>query len=135
MEAKSRSRAKTADATAEFFDALARRGYEPLLHGATGTVRFELAQGGHSDRWLVTLKAGNVMVSHAASRADCVVRADRALFNGIVSGEVNAMAAMLRGELTAEGDPELLMLFQRILPGPPGSQRRTPSSKRRRADG
>ena len=32
-----------------------------------------------------------------------------ALFDGIVSGEVNAMAAILRGELAVEGDLELLL--------------------------
>jgi hypothetical protein len=34
------------------------------------------------------------------------------------------MAAVLRGLIAIEGDIELLMLFQRLFPGPPG--RRTP---------
>jgi hypothetical protein len=34
------------DATEGFFDALAKRGHEPLLHSASGTVRFDLVGGG-----------------------------------------------------------------------------------------
>jgi hypothetical protein len=30
---------------------------------------------------------------------------------------MNAFAAVLRGEVTVEGDPRLLVLFQRLLPG------------------
>ena len=50
--------------------------------------------------------------------ADCVLRADRKLFARMASGKVNAMAAVLRGAVTIEGDPRLLVLFQRLLPGP-----------------
>jgi hypothetical protein len=37
---------------------------------------------------------------------------------------VNATAAVLRGELAIEGDWELMVLFQRLLPGPPTSRAR-----------
>jgi hypothetical protein len=133
MPAKSKSSDEPPwDATSRFFGELANRGYEPLLHGASGSVRFELSEGGDTERWLVIVKRGRATVSHAASRADCLVRTDRALFNGIVTGEVNAMAAMLRGDVVIDGDPELLMLFQRLIPGPPEHM---DPSMRRGADG
>ena len=47
---------------------------------------------------------------------------DRALFQRLANGEVNAMAALLRGAIAVEGDPQLLVMFQRLLPGPPGSR-------------
>ncbi len=106
------------DATAGFFQELGRRGHEPLLAKATGTVRFDLVDGARTVRWLVTLDRGDVSVSRKRVAADCVVRTDRTLFEAMVSGDVNGMAAYLRGELTAEGDPELLVLIQRVLPGP-----------------
>jgi putative sterol carrier protein len=112
------------DATTEFFQELGERGHEPLLEKATGTIRFELTNGKRKARWLVTVKKGDITVSHANSRADCVVRADHELTNQIVTGEVNAMAAMLRGAISVEGKPELLVLFQRLFPGPPGSRER-----------
>jgi len=106
------------DATSEFFDRLARRGPDPLLGGATGSVRFDLAHRGDVDHWRVALTRGETAVSRANVGADCVVRADKELFDAVASGEVNAMAALLRGELTAEGDLELLMRLQRLFPGP-----------------
>jgi putative sterol carrier protein len=107
------------------FQELGARGYEPLLEKATGTIRFELTNGKRRARWLVTVKKGDVTVSHANARADCVVRADHELSNQIVTGEENAMAAMLRGAITVEGKPELLVLFQRLFPGAPGSRKRS----------
>ena len=106
-----------------------------MLQDATGSIRFDLARADGIDHWLVAMKAGEVMVSRAAAGADCVVRADKALFNRIARGEVNAMAALLRGELIAEGDLELLMLVQRLFPGPPGSHHGGGRSTRRRGDG
>jgi putative sterol carrier protein len=106
------------DAAAEFFGELERRGPEPLLGGAAGSVRFDLSHGGDVDHWRVAVTRGEVAVSCANVGADCVVRADKELFDGVARGEVNAMAALLRGELTAEGDLELLMRLQRLFPGP-----------------
>jgi predicted lipid carrier protein YhbT len=114
------------DPTDEFFRDLGLRGHEPLLEKARGTVRFELVDGKRTDRWLVTLDKGDVSVSRKNVAADCVVRGERALFDAMASGDANGMAAYLRGQLTLEGDPELLVLVQRVLPGPAtGRARRT----------
>ncbi len=110
------------DSTSEFFGELGGRGHEPLLEKATGTLRFDLTDGKRTDRWLVSVKKGDVAVSHRNVRADCVVRADRALFDSVADGEVNAMAALLRGAMGVEGDVELLVLFQKLFPGPPRSR-------------
>jgi hypothetical protein len=108
-----------ADATADFFDGLARQGRVPVLGDAVGTVRFELLSGSHVEIWRVDLDHGDVSVSRDDRGADCVVRGDKALFDGIAGGEVNAMAALLRGALTLQGDPELLVRLQRTFPSPP----------------
>jgi putative sterol carrier protein len=113
------------DATTEFFNELGTRGHEPLLENATGTLRFDLANGKRKARWLVTIKKGDVTVSHASSKADCVASVDQALFEQIVKGKENAMAAVLRGEIGIEGKPQLLVFFQRLFPGPQGSMRRS----------
>jgi SCP-2 sterol transfer family len=106
------------DSIAEFFHGLGHRGHEPLLEKATGIVRFDLVDGKRTDRWLVTLENGDVSVAHKNAAADCVVRTERTLFDAMTRGKVNGMAAYLRGALTLEGDPELLVLIQRVLPGP-----------------
>jgi putative sterol carrier protein len=103
---------------ARFFGELEARGHEPLLAKATGTLRFDLADGEEVETWVLAVDRGDVAVSRDEIEATCRVRSTAKLFDGIATGNVNAMAAMLRGELVAEGDPYLLMLFQRTLPGP-----------------
>jgi len=105
------------DPSTEFFEELRKREHEPRLRGATGTFRFELVEGKKIDRWLVKVSRGDVTVSRRGGTADCVLRADRALFDRLASGELNGVAAALRGEFHAEGDWRLLVLFQRLFPG------------------
>jgi putative sterol carrier protein len=105
------------DPTTEFFEALRTRGHDPRLRGATGTFRFELVEGKNIDRWLVSVHKGDVTVAHRGGAADCVLRVDRAVFHQLASGELNGVAATLRGEFQVEGDWRLLVLFQRLFPG------------------
>jgi putative sterol carrier protein len=113
-----------ADPTAEFFNALAERKHEPRLQKASGTVRFDLRDGRRTERWFVAVSKGDVSVSHKNIRADCVITADRALFDRIASGKANATAALLRGAMNVEGDVQLLVPFQRLFPGPSRSRKR-----------
>jgi len=108
-----------AQPTGEFFEGLAERGHEPLLEKATGSIRFDLANGKKAQRWLVAIDKGDVAVSHKSTAPDCTLRSTEELFDDIVLGKENAMAAVLRGAVTVDGDPELLVLFQRLFPGPP----------------
>jgi putative sterol carrier protein len=112
-----------ADADAQFFEALAGRGHEPLLAKASGSIRFELLDGKKTERWLVEVRKGDIAVSRRNTSADCVVRSDRALFARIARGNENAFAALLRGAVEVEGNVGLLVLFQKLLPGPPRSRR------------
>jgi len=106
------------DATTDFFTELDARRHDSRLQNATGTLRFDLTNGKRKARWLVTMKKGDVNVSHAGTKADCVTRMSQGLFDQIVTGEENAMAAVLRGEIGIEGEPHLLVLFQRLFPAP-----------------
>jgi putative sterol carrier protein len=110
----------TADPTARFFEQLESSRHHPALEKSSGTLRFELTDDGKRvGRWLVEIDKGDVAVSRKNAKADCVVRAEKTLFDGMVSGRVNPIAAFLRAELAAEGDISLMASFVRIFPGPP----------------
>jgi len=126
-----RGKRKADDPTHEFFDGLAARGHEPLLENASGSIRFDLTGGKNVDHWVVKLKKGAVAVSQKDGKADATVSSDRAFFDRLIQGRENAMAATLRGVLNVKGDLGLVLTFQRIFPGPPGSQRRARTAARR----
>ena len=111
------------DPTTDFFEALAARGEEPLLRRTSGTIRFDLlGEDGQFAHWYLSIKKGAVTLSRERAQADCVVACRRELFDRLVCGTANAMAAALRGVLDAQGDLSLLILFQRLFPGPPGDR-------------
>jgi len=126
-----RSKRTADDPTQEFFGGLAARGHEPLLESASGSIRFDLTDGKRVDHWVVKLKKGAVAVSQKDGRADATVTTDRAFFDRLTQGRENVMAATLRGVVNVKGDLGLMLTFQRIFPGPPGSQRRARTAARR----
>jgi SCP-2 sterol transfer family len=112
------------DPIADFMDGMASRGHEPSLAKATGTVRFEVVDGRRTERWVLTVTRGELAVSRENAHADVTLRAPRALFEQIFRGKANATAAFLRGALQIEGDVQLIVLVQRLLPGPRASRRK-----------
>src|SRR5262245_60719316 len=102
------------DTTTQFFEQLGKRGHEPLLDHATGTIRFDIRNGKRTERWFVSVQKGDIAVSHGNGAADAVVTADSELFESLATGKENAMAAMLRGAMVAEGRVQLLAQFQRL---------------------
>ena len=120
-----------ASATDDFFTRLRHREHEPILARVTGAIRFDLA-GTRTEHWMVGVDHGSLTVSRGTGMADCVVHATASLFERIVSGQENTIAALLRGAVIAEGDLDLLVRFQRIFPGPSGD---APDPLRARAAG
>jgi hypothetical protein len=105
----------------EFFGQLAQPGRVTTFEGESATLRFDVVDGERVDRWHVTVADGDVTVTRRNAPAAVVVRLNRPDVEAIVTGRMNAQAALLRGLLTYEGDIANLMMFQRCLPGPPGS--------------
>ncbi len=107
------------DATSEFFERLALRTEpEPLLRNASGTVHIELHEAGATESWFVGLKKGKISLSREADHVDAKLTMSRELFDRLCSGTANAMAAVLRGSLVVQGDMKLMILLQRLFPGP-----------------
>jgi putative sterol carrier protein len=106
-------------ATTDFFEQLGSRGHEPLLETTTGTIGLDLVTKGKQEHWLVAIADGDLDVSHRRGQTDCTIRAPAALFDRIASGEENAFAAALRGDVIVKGDSRLLVRLQRLFPSPP----------------
>ena len=119
------------DPTARFFDELAARGEEPLLRKASGRTRFDVVDGKRTIHWLVSLERGKIAVSKQNASADCAIRTQKAVFDKVASGTLNAVAAVLRGDMAIEGDWRLLVRMQRLFPSSPRSLRT--AARRRRS--
>jgi putative sterol carrier protein len=123
MAQKGKEPGHAGDATARFFEDLDSRDYEPLLHDGSGSLRVDLSDGGEVEHFTVRIDKGKVRVSRSAGRADATVRTERAMFNKMANGTVNAMSALLRGTLVIEGDLGIATAFSRLFPSPPDSER------------
>ncbi|NGM13616.1 SCP2 sterol-binding domain-containing protein [Verrucosispora sioxanthis] len=108
-----------ADATTRFFEDLDQQGYEPLLAKTSGSLRFDLHEGPQTTHWLMRIDRGNVQVSRQDVEADTVVGTSPALFEELVTGRENGLAALLRGDMTVTGDARLVVQVERIFPGSP----------------
>ena len=97
------------DLTAGYFNSCAA-GHEPFRN-VTGSARFDVVAGQRTERWLVTIDKGDMRVSRGERAAGSVLRADKASFDRVVAGELNLMAAVLRGEVAVEGDAEIGEMF------------------------
>lgn len=101
------------DITQAFFDRLNQRGYEPLLHTASGSVRLDIQDEGS---WLVVMKSGSLTVSRDTASADCVAGCRKEDFERMVMGKQNPTTLYLQGKLNIMGNGALLQLFQRLFP-------------------
>ena len=120
-----RTRFTTADDPIDqFFSSLAQPGHLATFARESASLRFDVSTDAEVERWHLSVAEGDVTITRQNRSADAVVRAERPCFEEIVTGRLNAQAAVLRGVLTCEGSMAALMMFQRCLPGPPGSQGR-----------
>lgn len=100
-----------------FFDRLSQATHDPRLTNARGTVRFDIDDGDQTHQWHVAVLHGDVVVSRENGEADGVMHAPRAVFDQIVTGEMNSMSAVLRGAVSYQGDPQFAVLFRRLFGG------------------
>ncbi|MGV9212359.1 SCP2 sterol-binding domain-containing protein [Micromonospora sp. RB23] len=93
-----------------------------LPETTTGTLRLDLRDDGHTEHWYLTVADQHIRVSRSSDDADLVVRAPRAVFDELASGDLPPGTALLRNELTLRGDMRLLLVLRRVLPGPRGAR-------------
>jgi putative sterol carrier protein len=116
--------AEDGDPISTFFAQLAKARHVPTFERNSATLRFDVEDddaGPIGERWYVAVRGGDVTINHRNASADAVIRLRRPHLEAMVTGRINATAAYLRGILACEGSMAALIMFQRCLPGPPGS--------------
>ncbi len=101
------------DTTQAFFERLATRGYEPLLHNISGTIRCNIEDAGN---WFVVVKNGSLSVSRDTAGADCVFECSREDFERMVVGKQNPTTLFMQGKMKISGNIVLAQMFQRLFP-------------------
>ena len=102
-------------------ETLAERSQEQPITAFNGIVRFDVRDGDRVDEWYLTIAKGVVTVAREGGEPDCVVTGDVTTFDAVLRGKANAMAALLRGALAAQGKFILMTALQRLFPGSPGA--------------
>lgn len=116
-----RSPASPADPVSQFFGGLTAPGQLATFAGQSATLRFDVGDDDGVPPWYVAVTRGEVAVSRSTGATDAVITIDRPYLEAIVTGRLNAQAAILRGLLTCGGSMAAFIMFQRCLPGPRGS--------------
>jgi putative sterol carrier protein len=101
------------DTSDAFFARLAERGYEPLLHSVSGTIRCDI-EGAES--WYVVVKKGSMTVSRDTAEAECVIACSQEDFDRMVVGKQNPTTLYMQGKLKITGDRVLSQMVQRLFP-------------------
>ncbi len=101
------------DITQAFFERLAKRGYEPLLHSVSGTIRIDIEDAGS---WFVSVNNGAVNVSRDMAEADCIITCRQEDFERMVVGKQNPMTLFMQGKMKIAGNVVLAQMFQRLFP-------------------
>ncbi|PZG23936.1 hypothetical protein C1I95_01805 [Micromonospora craterilacus] len=110
------------EATEQFFASLPARAPEILRTPIGGALRIELSDGHRTEHWLVRMGPGTAEVSQDPEPADAVWYCSVDLFDRLVTGRAQALAALFRNESTYTGNVVLLLAFRRFFPPPPGTR-------------
>lgn len=110
------------EATERFFEALPARAPAVLREPVDGTVQINLISDDHTDHWFVEMRTGAARVSREQRQADATLYSSASLFDRLVTGEAQGIAAMLRNETTLIGNVLLFLFFRRFFPEPPGTR-------------
>jgi len=101
------------DTTQVFFDRLAKRGYEPLLHSISGTIQCDIEGAGS---WFVVVNNRSLSVSRDTVEANCMFACSQEDFERMVLGKQNPTTLFMQGKMIITGDIVLAQMFQRLFP-------------------
>ncbi|MGC5050234.1 SCP2 sterol-binding domain-containing protein [Micromonospora sp. DT48] len=109
-------------ATEQFFATLPARAPEVLRAPVAGTLRIDLSDGHCTDHWLVRMRPGAAEVDRGPEPSDATWYCGTELFDRLVTGRAQTIAAVLRNESTFRGNVVLLLAFRRFFPSAPSTR-------------
>ncbi|MDG4784099.1 SCP2 sterol-binding domain-containing protein [Micromonospora sp. WMMD961] len=121
------------EAAERFFESLPARAPDLLVGLTDGTLQIDLGTDHRTEHWMVRMRPGSVQVSRERGPADAIWYSSEALFDRLITGEAQSVAAVLRNESTFSGNVVLFLAFRRFFPNPPGT--RDPREVARRTAG
>lgn len=95
------------------------------FQSARGTIRFEISTDDQDEEWFVGVDGGTFSVSRKKGPVDCIVRLSAGLFQRLITGNENLFSAILRNEVTVEGDMRVFTPFRWLLRQHPDSEKQT----------
>ncbi|TCB99083.1 hypothetical protein E0H26_06670 [Micromonospora zingiberis] len=110
------------EATEQFFETLPARAPQVLRAPVGGTLRIDLSDGHSTAHWVIRMRPGNAEVSQGPDEADAIWYCGVDLFERLVTGRAQALAALFRNESTYTGNVVLLLAFRRFFPPAPGTR-------------
>ncbi|GGM13169.1 hypothetical protein GCM10012279_34170 [Micromonospora yangpuensis] len=87
-----------------------------------GTMQIDLDHGEQTEHWQVVLAPGKAEVRRGQTESDTTWFCSADLFERLVTGERQSIAAMLRSETTIVGNVVLFLAFRGFFPSPPGTR-------------
>ncbi|MFG3598681.1 SCP2 sterol-binding domain-containing protein [Micromonospora chersina] len=108
------------EAIERFFASLPARAPAVLRGPVRGHLQLDLTTENRTAHWFLELAPGTVRVTREQLPADAVFTVSADLFEELITGREQALAAVLRNEATFSGNVVLFLVFRRFFPDPPG---------------
>ncbi|MER7894076.1 SCP2 sterol-binding domain-containing protein [Micromonospora sp. NPDC094482] len=105
--------------TSAFFERLAVAGQDQRLSNVSGSVRFDIRDGNRVEQWHLDIDHGRMRVTRDGGHARTVIRVSAQVAEAMARGEVNGLAAIIRGEILVDGDLGLALRIGRLFPRTP----------------
>ncbi|MCO1594230.1 SCP2 sterol-binding domain-containing protein [Micromonospora sp. RHAY321] len=106
-------------ATSAFFERLTVAGQDPRFSKICGSVRFDIRDGDRVEQWLLMIDHGRMRVTRSGDPAGTVITVSAPFAEAMARGEVNGLAAILRGEIQVDGDLAMALRIGRLFPRAP----------------
>ncbi len=104
----------TSETAKQALQALSESADAEKLKGMDATILFDVSGEGE-EQWTVTIQDGQVsVVEGGAEKPTITVEATAADLKALVEGELNPMAAFMKGRLKVKGDISMAMQLQKL---------------------